>query len=197
MTDLNHHPSSEGSRGIERLALLNVTLLHQGRKLIEAMSDEAFTVAIPPLSNHGVGCHFRHCLDYYQCFLDGVEAGRINYDHRRREPRLETERGYALGVIDHTVERLEAATATGDRPLAVSGDSAGAPPLAEEGSAGDGLIWSRSTLLRELQGLVSHTVHHYALISMLLRTLHIDPGPEFGVAPSTLEHWKEQTACAG
>ena len=197
MTDLNHHPSSEVSQGIERLALLNVALLHQGRKLISGMSNEAFTAPIPPLSQHGVGCHFRHCLDYYQCFLDGMETGRINYDHRRREPRLETERSYALGIIDRTVERLEAATATGDRPLAVSGDSAGAPPLSKAGEEGGNLIWSQSTLLRELQGLVSHTVHHYALISMLLRTLGFEPGTDFGVAPSTLEHWKEQTACVG
>ena len=185
---------TEVHRHLERLTLLNIALLHQGRKLIDEMSDDVFTAPIPPLSMHGVGCHFRHCLDYYRCFLDGVQTGRVNYDHRQRESRLETDRIYALGVIDRTIEGLESAVAGGDRSLAVSGDSAGAPSA--EGDGGDGLIWSRSTLLRELQGLVSHTVHHYALISLLLRTLGIEPDASFGVAPSTLEHWKEQAACA-
>ncbi|MBM4187475.1 MAG: hypothetical protein FJ206_09205 [Gemmatimonadetes bacterium] len=48
--------------------------------------------------------------------------------------------------------------------------------------------WSRSTLGRELQFLVSHSVHHFALIKLLLA----NDGPvlprEFGVAPSTLSH---------
>jgi uncharacterized damage-inducible protein DinB len=191
MTDLNA-PTSAVRRSLERLTQLNLALLHQGRTLIHEMSDDAFTAPIPPLSQHGVGCHFRHCLDYYRCFLEGAEAGRINYDHRQRDQRLESDRGHALQTIDRTVERLEAITGGGDRPVLVSGDSAGAPR-----DAGDeGLIWSQSTLQRELLALVSHTVHHYALISMLLRTQGVDPGDAFGVAPSTLEHWKAQTVCA-
>jgi hypothetical protein len=195
MIDLNPQSEPHASRSLERLAQLNIVLLHQGRKLIDEMSDEVFTAPIPPLSQHGVGCHFRHCLDYYRCFLDGVESGQVNYDHRHREARLERDRGYALRMIDRTIAKMEEAAAAGDRPLAVSGDSAGAPP--DDSGEGDGLIWSRSTLLRELQGLVSHTVHHYALINLLLRTLGIEPEAGFGVAPSTLEHWKEKAACAG
>ncbi len=45
--------------------------------------------------------------------------------------------------------------------------------------------WSRSTLKRELQFLVSHTVHHFALIRALLGGSGIDPGESFGLAPST------------
>ena len=49
-------------------------------------------------------------------------------------------------------------------------------------------------MLRELQFLVSHTIHHYALIGVLLAAEGFDVSlefPEFGVAPSTLTHWKE------
>jgi hypothetical protein len=51
--------------------------------------------------------------------------------------------------------------------------------------------WSRSSLLRELQFLLSHTIHHYSLIVLALRVQGFEPGVEFGVAPSTLKHWRK------
>jgi hypothetical protein len=50
--------------------------------------------------------------------------------------------------------------------------------------------WSPSSVGRELQALLGHTVHHYAIIALLLRVEGIEPGEEFGVAPSTLAHWR-------
>src|SRR5262245_51244700 len=51
--------------------------------------------------------------------------------------------------------------------------------------------WSISSLKRELQFLLSHTTHHYALIALALRSRGFEPGSEFGVAPSTLRHWRK------
>jgi hypothetical protein len=45
-----------------------------------------------------------------------------------------------------------------------------------------------SSVGRELLFLSSHTVHHWALVAALLRHQGIEPGVEFGVAPSTLDH---------
>jgi hypothetical protein len=59
----------------------------------------------------------------------------------------------------------------------------------------DAACWGRSSAERELQFLLSHTVHHYALIALMLRTQGYEPGAEFGVAPSTLAYWKEAAAC--
>ena len=66
-------------------------------------------------------------------------------------------------------------------------------------SAGGGpadVPWTASSLDRELQSLISHTVHHYALIAMLLRVSGRQPAADFGVAPSTLRYWEESRACA-
>jgi hypothetical protein len=62
-----------------------------------------------------------------------------------------------------------------------------------EGSSNDEGVsdWSRSSLLRELQFLLSHTVHHYSLIALALRVQGFEPGVGFGVAPSTLNHWRK------
>lgn len=45
-----------------------------------------------------------------------------------------------------------------------------------------------STIRCELQFLQGHTVHHYALIATMLRSLGLDTSREFGMAPSTLIH---------
>jgi hypothetical protein len=47
---------------------------------------------------------------------------------------------------------------------------------------------SQSTIRRELQFLLSHTVHHYALIAIILKIQGFDCDEDFGVAPSTLKY---------
>jgi hypothetical protein len=63
-----------------------------------------------------------------------------------------------------------------------------------EADTGAGAEWNRSTARRELRFLLSHTIHHYALIALSLGTRGFEI-PEalsgFGVAPSTLRHRKQ------
>ena len=164
----------------------NIAYLDQGIELLRRLTDAEFAGDAGRPQRRGVGAQFRHCLDFYSCFLDGIAEGRIDYARRQREMRLETDRGYA---IEHC-ERLRAAllaldeTATG-RTVEVRAEVPEANPAAPE--------WSASSATRELQFLISHTVHHYALIALLLQIAGREPArefPEFGVAPSTLKHWK-------
>ena len=62
--------------------------------------------------------------------------------------------------------------------------------LAEE----DNPEFSRSSVLRELQFLVSHTVHHYAIIKLHLQLQGCDTARlvSFGVAPST-QSYRQRT----
>jgi hypothetical protein len=55
----------------------------------------------------------------------------------------------------------------------------------------DSVVWSYSSIGRELQFLLSHTIHHYALIALALRLQGYEPSAEFGVAPSTLQYWRK------
>ena len=60
----------------------------------------------------------------------------------------------------------------------------------------DDTPWTSSTLGRELLFLLSHTIHHYALIDLLLREEGFEVPPDFGMAPSTLKHLERQPECA-
>ncbi len=171
---------------MDRIASLtqdNIHFLEQGRALLLRLSDEEF-VTRPPIDMSPVADHLRHCLDFYACFLDGQDVGVIDYDARRRDPRLEKDRGYALAAIETLIERLDqAAEGREDRSVSVATDRS-------EWETGD-LAWAASTLARELQFLRSHTVHHYALIAAVLKMIGIEPAVDFGVAPSTLAFRKE------
>lgn len=174
----------------EILIFKNIEFLRQGRELIARLDDGLYCASVPPLSQSGVGVHFRHCLDYYRCFLAGLPSRRIDYDARLRDPQLETDRRIGMERIDQLSQQLHsAAELDADLRLLISVDN----PAGEHRD----LLWSPSTLMRELQSLISHTVHHYALIAMLLRSRGCEPDPEFGVAPSTLEHWREVATCSG
>ncbi len=65
--------------------------------------------------------------------------------------------------------------------------------LVDCGEGGDCLP-SRSTVGRELQFLVSHTVHHFAIIAVMHSSQGIELPPDFGIAPSTLKYQRQLAA---
>ena len=155
----------------------NILLLERGVELVEAVDDSLYTCANSNRPGGSVGRHVRHCLDFYASLLRGVPSGAVDYALRARDIDVETRRDRARARLRETIEALTSLRAAEmNRAVLVRSEE-------EE-------PWSRSTVLRELQFVRSHTVHHYALIGVLLRTLGFEPGEEFGVAPSTLRHWK-------
>jgi len=171
----------------------NVLYLRQGVALLRRLDDEAYRRSPGGPFRGGVGSQLRHCIDFYGCFLRGLDGGRIDYNSRDRDPRVEVDREHAERTLDQLSEalgRLDPMQV--DRAVEVRGDTDD-PARPEAG-------WSGSTVHRELQFLLSHTTHHYALIVALLAQQGFDLGAEFaefGVAPSTLRHWDEVGQTAG
>jgi uncharacterized damage-inducible protein DinB len=167
----------------------NIGFLEQGIRLIERLDDAAFTRAPEGPFRGGIGCQFRHCLDLYDCFLRGIEEGRVDYSARERDEGVERDRARAAGAARRLIDRLTQVDAArlGDRLLVRS----------EIEPQGASELWNPSSVGRELQFLLSHTVHHYALIAAMLtqqglRTQdEVGELAEFGVAPSTLRYWRQ------
>lgn len=165
-------------------------VLRQGIELVESLDDDLYARSQEPVASSGIGGHIRHCVDHVQCFLDGLVEGRIDYDARQRDLRVETDRAYAarrMGAAVTGLEALRASPRPGEADLRVKMD---VPDGAEA-------FWTASSIERELQSLISHTVHHFALIAFLVRLNGCATTDDFGVALSTLAYWKEQQAPAG
>jgi len=164
-----------------------IRLLEQAGLLLDQLSAEIYSSTSPISPRGSIGGHLRHVLDFFDCFLLGLESGRIDNNQRRRHLRVETDRRYAGQRIAETIVRLRAVTVKDyDATVLVCGENDGVNEL----------FWIRSSVLRELEALQSHTIHHYSLIAMLLRLQETEPGAAFGVAPSTLNHWREEALCA-
>ncbi|MEM1094396.1 MAG: DinB family protein [Bacteroidota bacterium] len=171
----------------ETLAAHNICYLEQGIALIRDIDDDAFTATQPLYYGSGIGAHMRHMIEHYVSFLDGLPHDRIDYDARQRDRRLETDRAYTVETLERLIDGLKQ-MAGADRLVTVKLDSD------HESECVDAeLPWSQSTRKRELQYLLAHTVHHYALIAMILRLQGRTPHEDFGVAPSTIKHRRAAT----
>ena len=163
------------------LALENISYLEQGLELLDDIDTELYTRTVPPIFSSGIGAHWRHCLDHYASFLDGWNTGTIDYAHRRREARIESDPAYAAERARAFIPGLHAvASAMGEGSVRVRVDCGTSRPETPPECA--------STVDRELQFLVCHTVHHYALIGMILKLEGHPTAADFGIAPSTLAH---------
>jgi len=163
-------------------------VLAQGENLLMAVDDLAYAKKVPQAFDASLGGHYRHCLDHFCSVFDGLDDEEANYDDRKRDPRLETDRGFALAK---TRELLRAAEVLPDYRL-------------------DRFLWARckvsyafeasplaaSTVGRELMFCVVHAIHHYALMGVMCGLLEVPLPAGFGVAPATLRHRKEMEKIA-
>lgn len=168
----------------------NIAVLQQGIDLLATLGADRYAQRVAVCFNAAPGGHMRHIIDHYLGLLDGLGRGEIDYEHRARDPLVERDAGYARGVMESIVARLEAVARDGqDRALRVHAETGGL--AGAQGATGN------SSLLRELEFLLSHTVHHYALVATMCRLLGYEPHRDFGMAPSTMKYLREQVLVAG
>lgn len=149
-------------------------------KMIENLDDFTFTSARNGAS--GISAHFRHNLDFVNGFLNGIEAGKIDYNRRERDTRVEQNRQYAAKSFRFAIRRLQ------NLPPEITEKKVSVRSEIEEN------LWHESSASRELEFLHSHTVHHHALVAERLESFGINVSADFGVAPSTLKFWEQRNA---
>lgn len=133
-----------------------------------------------------IGGHVRHCIDHVRLLLDGIESGVVDYDQRERGTEIERSPHCAFDTLQELEDRA--------RGLDVS--------LLSRRICVRGLIDARvpgieadSTVGRELLFVLSHTIHHNAMIAHTAHRMGASVSAEFGLAPGTLAH-RRKMACA-
>lgn len=158
-------------------------LLRQLADLVESLSDAKYSQKPVGVVTNSIGGHVRHNLDHIDALLRGLRAGDICYDHRDRGTDIETDRAEALAAISRLEREVdefpwEEAPAELELTALLAPDL---PPLRVATSPG-----------RELAFVVSHTIHHNALIGVMVKLLGGVPPADFGYAPSTVAHLRSQ-----
>jgi hypothetical protein len=159
-------------------------LIRQGIALLAVLGEERYTPRIPLCYNASIGGHIRHIIEHYQSFLRGLDDGEIDYENRPRDARIESDPVHAAEILAGLLEQLQGLAARLTN---------GGLHYCSETSKG---IATPTSVLRELEFLLSHTIHHYALVAVMARLQGCEPEAEFGIAPSTLRFQRSQALCA-
>lgn len=153
-----------------------VDLLHQMRTMIERLDDIDYAIPAPGRTTGGIGGHVRHCLDHVSALLGATQTGLCAYDRRQRGTDVETCRTAAIdATTDAMIQLLQLDAATLESEVFVE-------TQLEPGGA---MVVTRSTVCREVAFLVSHTIHHNAIVAQMLHARGVEVTPRFGLAPAT------------
>ncbi len=156
------------------LIQLNLHLITQVLSFTETLSEGVFSKPCKEVFSSTIGQHLRHCIEHYDAFIRAENSrGTLDYETRPRNPLIETN----LDCAREQLKKIE-------KQLIEVGSLEAMIYVIDTGAKEP----TTSSVSRELQYLISHTVHHFALISVIAG-MNDQPLPEnFGVAPSTLKY---------
>jgi hypothetical protein len=149
-----------------RLKLVLIDQLEMGVELVGKLDDQTYSS-----SNGGrgsIGAHIRHNINFVDAVIDGAISGSVDHTNRSRDRRIETDRSSASAKLRSLIDALTKV------PMNVAE------------------LISVTSLGRELEFTISHTIHHYALIRERLEETGMEFDRRFGIAPSTLEYWRTE-----
>jgi uncharacterized damage-inducible protein DinB len=150
-------------------------LLEELSAVVRRVPPTAYTATPFPAVSGSIGQHVRHILDHVASVCAAAPLARLSYDRRERGTNVEADPAAALQTIRRLTSALAALETDDDEPITMlSVVAPGAEPVAV-----------RTTLGRERLFVVSHTIHHQALIGLLLSAAGCGVPCDFGLAPST------------
>jgi len=144
--------------------------------LLNQMKAEHYALNILSL-NASVSQHVRHILEFYVCLFDGLKSGLINYDKRKRDPRIENNKSFTLELIDEIKEKISNQTVNSDLTLEL-----------KYGEESEDSIHLSTNYYRELAYNIEHTIHHLAIIKQTIveHFNYVELPEYFGIASSTI-----------
>lgn len=144
--------------------------------LLNKMTDEQYQLPSKELSSSSIGQHIRHIIEMYQCLLEQYDSGKINYDDRKRDVRIETKIDFAIYCLEQIRKQVDLS----EKPLVLVNHLMGSN------------LEIQSHYSRELLYNLEHSIHHQALIKVALMSFDdIEVAEYFGYAPSTIQFKKE------
>jgi hypothetical protein len=144
--------------------------------LLSGLTDDQYNKKVAHLGNSSIGGHARHVIELLQCAIYGYNTGEVDYLNRKRNLLLETDRVFALSVL----QQLESLIKVPDKKLNL---------IVEQFEGAAELTNVTTTYYREVVYNTEHTIHHLALIKVAIIEMKLDiVDNDFGMAYSTIKY---------
>ena len=160
-------------------------LLDQLGEIIDQCDSKDFSRPLKELSDSTFGQHVRHTLEFFICLFDARNEKIVNYDNRKHDRLIETDKKLAQSVITSIQEFLD----QNKEDFEISFEA-----NYTEADGNDQLM--KSSFFRELAYNIEHAIHHMALMKIAINQSlsYIKLPDHFGVASSTVRYRTGQQA---
>ena len=129
-----------------------------------------------PPRHDSVGAHMRHCIEFFRTFFAGIATGRIDYDRRERDQRLQSSRAACLQEVERLTDQCrKLGKFDMSAPIEVSETLSSARPSGPVATTPE----------REILFLSQHTIHHVAIMIVIADLLGFEIDLDLVVAYST------------
>lgn len=146
---------------------------------ISQLSDAEYVQPSNTLFHATIGQHVRHIIELFLCLENGYMSGTVNYEKRKRDYRIETDRNFALTLLRDIYHQL----GKPNKDIVLEAEDYGDTPE---------VVAIPSNYFREIAYNLEHTIHHMALIRVGINEVSSIVLPdEFGVAYSTVKFRKQ------
>jgi len=145
---------------------------------LHELSEAEYVQPSKILNKASVGQHVRHIIELYMCLFNGYETGTVNYENRKGDIRIETDKSLAIELMMMICNNIERQ----DKELCL---------VSNYDEQSTEIITVATNYYRELLYNLEHTVHHMALIRVGINEVSAIKVPDgFGVAVSTIKYRK-------
>jgi hypothetical protein len=145
---------------------------------LEQLTPEQYTQPCDHLGHSTIGQHVRHIIEMFQCLEKGYASGTVNYEKRKRDSKIETDKSFAMNLL----RDIHGGLVKANKDLVLEG--------VYNEDASDAMYFP-TNYYREIVYNLEHTIHHMALIRVGLKELTSIELPEnYGVASATVKHKK-------
>ncbi len=151
-------------------------VLNQLSESISLLSDNEYTQKSLLLNGTTIGGHTRHVIELFQCLINGYGSGVLNYEHRKRDIKIESDKTFACELLCNIADAVQLP----NKALHLQGFYS--EKESEECSV-------TTNFYRELIYNLEHSIHHMALIRVAINEVSNITLPEnFGVAAATMQY---------
>ena len=143
---------------------------------LNQLSNEEYMQPSKVLLKATIGQHVRHIIELFQCLEKGYNTGLVNYEKRKRDYQIETNKELAASLLKDIYQNIDKE----NKDILLE---------AEDYCDSVEVVSIPSNYYRELAYNLEHTIHHMALIRVGINEVSSVMLPEeFGVAYSTVKY---------